>query len=139
MPRIKGIAHVELSVSNLDVSAAWYAALLGARETFRAANDAYDIVACALREPVSGMVIAFTQHGRMHGGTFTPRRVGLDHLAFGVPDEAELEAWRDRLDELGIAHGDIDDYGYGLAITLRDPDGIALEFICPPRKTPAAT
>jgi glyoxylase I family protein len=99
LPRIKGIAHVELSVSNLDVSAAWYTALLGARETFRAANDAYDIVACALREPVSGMVIAFTQHGRMHGGTFTPRRVGLDHLAFGV----------------------------------------ALEFICPPRKPAAAS
>ena len=133
MPRIKGIAHVELSVSDLDASAAWYARLLDARETFRAANDTYDIVACALREPHSGMVIAFTQHGRMQDGAFTPRRVGLDHLAFGVADETELLAWRDRLDELGIVHGEIDDYGYGLAITLHDPDGIALEFICPPR------
>jgi glyoxylase I family protein len=138
LPRIKGIAHVELSVSDLDVSAAWYMNLLGTRETFRAANDTYDIVACALREPVSGMVIAFTQHGRMQDGLFTPRRVGLDHLAFGVANEAELEAWRDHLDELGIAHGEIDDYGYGLAITLKDPDGIALEFICPPRKAAAA-
>lgn len=75
---------------------------------------------------------------RWESGSFTPRRVGLDHLAFGVADEAELEEWRGRLDELGIAHGDIDDYGYGLAITLRDPDGIALEFICPPRKAPAS-
>jgi glyoxylase I family protein len=137
-PRIKGIAHVELSVSDIDVSAAWYTALLGARETFRAANDAYDIVACALREPVSGVVMAFTRHGRMEGGSFSPRRVGLDHLAFGVADEVELEAWRDHRDELGVAHGEIDDYGYGLAITLRDPDGIALEFICPPRKPPQA-
>lgn len=135
MPRIKGIAHIELSVTDLDASAAWYAALLDATETFRAANDAQDIMACALKEPASGMVIAFTQHGRMEGGSFTPRRVGLDHLAFGVADEAELEAWRARLDELRIPHGAIDDYGYGLAITLKDPDGIALEFICPPRKT----
>jgi catechol 2,3-dioxygenase-like lactoylglutathione lyase family enzyme len=29
MPRIKGIAHVELSVSGLDASASWYTALLG--------------------------------------------------------------------------------------------------------------
>lgn len=135
MPRIKGIAHVELSVSDLDASASWYMALFGASETFRAANAAEDIVACALREPVSGMVIAFTQHGRTEGGAFTPRRVGLDHLAFGVADVVELEAWRDHLDELHIPHGEIDDYGYGLAITLRDPDGIALEFICPPRAT----
>jgi len=92
VPRIKGVAHVELSVSDLDVSAAWYSALLSASETFRAANEAEDIVACALREPISGMVIALTQHGRTEGGSFTPRRVGLDHLAFGVADEAELEA-----------------------------------------------
>ena len=139
MPRIKGIAHVELSVTDLDVSAAWYAKLLDARETFRAANEAHDLVACALREPVSGMVIAFTQHGRMQPGSFTPRRAGLEHLAFAVADEAELEAWRKRLDALGIAHGEIDDYGYGLAITLRDPDAIALEFISPPRKPPTSS
>lgn len=137
MARIKGIAHVELSVTDLDISAVWYAKLLDARETFRAANESHDLIACALREPMSGMVIAFTQHGRMQAGSFTPRRVGLDHLAFAVADETELEAWRDRLDELGIVHGEIDDYGYGLAITLRDPDGIALEFICPPRKAAA--
>jgi catechol 2,3-dioxygenase-like lactoylglutathione lyase family enzyme len=41
MPRIKGIAHVELSVFDLDGSASWYTALLDATETFRAANDAY--------------------------------------------------------------------------------------------------
>jgi catechol 2,3-dioxygenase-like lactoylglutathione lyase family enzyme len=46
---MKGIAHVELSVSDLDASASWYTALLGATETFRAANDGYDIVSCALR------------------------------------------------------------------------------------------
>jgi catechol 2,3-dioxygenase-like lactoylglutathione lyase family enzyme len=29
MPGMKGIAHVELSVSDLDASASWYTALLG--------------------------------------------------------------------------------------------------------------
>jgi hypothetical protein len=31
------------------------------------------------------------------------------HLAFGVADEAELEAWRARRDELSASHGAIDD------------------------------
>jgi glyoxylase I family protein len=133
MPAINGVAHVELSVSNLDASATWYSTLLGAPEVFRAANEDEHIVACALREPNSGMVIAFTEHREQEGGPFTPRRVGLDHLCFAVHSEAELEAWRLRLDELGIEHSPTRDYGYGLAITFSDPDDIALEFLYPTR------
>lgn len=59
---------------------------------------------------------------------FTPQRVGLDHLSFAVSDRAELEAWQARLDELGIEHDAIDDQGFAVALNLRDPDGIALEF-----------
>ncbi len=128
MPEIAGIAHVELSVSNLDASSAWYQALLDAPEVFRAANDDEGIVACALREPKSGMVIAFTEHRAQTGGAFSPRRVGLDHLCFAVASEAGLEAWRLHLDALGIDHSPLRDYGYGLAITFSDPDGIALEL-----------
>ncbi len=48
-------------------------------------------------------MLAFTQHDVIESSEFTPRRVGLDHLSFAVPDRAALEAWRARLDELGIA------------------------------------
>jgi glyoxylase I family protein len=73
-------------------------------------------------------VLALTQHDAVEGGGFTARRVGLDHLSFAVPDRAALEAWRARLDELGIEHDAIDDQGFAVALNLRDPDGIALEF-----------
>jgi catechol 2,3-dioxygenase-like lactoylglutathione lyase family enzyme len=134
MPEITGIAHVELSVSDLDASVAWYSRLLDAPEVFRAADENERIVAAAIREPKSGIVLAFTQHRDQEGGPFTARRVGLDHLSFAVAGEAELEAWRDHLDALGIAHSPLRDYGYGLAITLSDPDGIALEFMFPVRR-----
>jgi hypothetical protein len=38
----------------------------------------------------------------------------------------------DRLNELGIAHGDIVDASYGSGLSFRDPDNIALEFFAPP-------
>jgi glyoxylase I family protein len=110
---------------------------LGATEVFRAADESEDIVACALREQRSGLVLAFTQHGKQEGGAFTPRRVGLDHLSFGVESEADLDAWVRHLDTLGIAHSPVQDYGYGLAVTCADPDGIALEWMFPRRRTQA--
>jgi glyoxylase I family protein len=134
MPQIVGIAHVELSVSDLDRSVAWYCRLLGARDVFRNRNVDRAFSACAILEPASRMVLAFTQHDVREGSQFTPRRVGLDHLSFAVPDRAALDAWQARLDELGIEHDAIDDQGFAVALNLRDPDGIALEFYFLPRR-----
>jgi len=135
LPPISGIAHVELSVSDLDATVDWYCRLLGARDVFRNRNDERGFSACAILEPASRTVLAFTQHDVVEGGDFTPRRVGLDHLSFAVPDRAALEAWQSRLDELGIGHDAIDDQGFAVALNLRDPDGIALEFYVLPRRS----
>jgi catechol 2,3-dioxygenase-like lactoylglutathione lyase family enzyme len=59
-------------------------------------------------------------------------RVGLDHVAFGCADRAELERWARRLDELGVERSEIKDRSYGSGVSFRDPDGIALEFSAPP-------
>ncbi len=128
MTEITGLAHVELSVSDLERSVRWYCRLLDARDVFRASDEKEGIRACAIFEPRSRLVLAFTEHAAALPGPFTPRRVGLDHLAFAVPDRAALDAWRERLDELGIAHDGIRDEGFAQALALRDPDGIAIEF-----------
>jgi glyoxylase I family protein len=128
MPTITGIAHVELSVRDLEESVRWYCELLGARDVFRATSDTYGITACAVLEPRSQLVLAFTQHREESPSPFDPRRAGLDHLSFAVSDRTELEAWVARLDALGIAHSSVQDEGYAHQVTLRDPDGIALEF-----------
>jgi catechol 2,3-dioxygenase-like lactoylglutathione lyase family enzyme len=131
MPAIRGIAHVELSVSNLDRSVSWYRSLLNANEIFRAGNDEFAIDAVALIEPESKMIIAFTQHRNPDDDSpFTPRRVGLDHVCFGVADAAALEEWRAHLDSLGVKHGGIEERDIFLAIVATDPDGIPMEFLC---------
>ena len=63
---------------------------------------------------------------------FEEHRPGLDHVAFGCANRAELEEWEAHLNSLGIAHGGIVDAHYGSGLSFRDPDNIALELFCPP-------
>lgn len=135
MPEITGIAHVELSVRDLERSVAWYTKLLGARDVWRGASDQYGITACAIFEPKSKMVFAFTQHETQDPEPFSPRRPGLDHVSFGVADRAALEAWVRWLDDLGIEHSPIQDGHTPPSVTFRDPDGIALELSYPTPRT----
>jgi hypothetical protein len=80
----------------------------------------------------NGTLIGLHQHKRpAPDGMFNEFKVGLDHVAFGCADRAELEKWALRLDELGITHGGIKDATYGSGVSFRDPDGIALEFFAP--------
>ena len=133
MPEITGIAHVELSVRDLERSVAWYTKLLGARDVGRGSNEAYGMSACAISEPKSKMVFAFTQHEEQEPEAFSPRRPGLDHVSFGVADRAALEEWVTHLDALGIAHSPIQDDHQPPSVTFTDPDGIALELSYPKR------
>jgi catechol 2,3-dioxygenase-like lactoylglutathione lyase family enzyme len=125
------IGHVVLTVRDLSVSVPWYEALLGARPVLDEDTDP------DLHHTVyllgGNTLLSLHQHGTPAPEEgFSEHRVGLDHVAFGVADRAELEKWARRLDELGITHGEIKDATYGSGVSFRDPDGIALEFFAPP-------
>jgi catechol-2,3-dioxygenase len=53
----------------------------------------------------------------------------LDHLAFGVREEADLRAWADRLTDAGIEHDGVVPELDNLSLQLRDPDGISIELV----------
>jgi hypothetical protein len=63
---------------------------------------------------------------------------GFDPVAIGVPTSAEVAAWRDRLDELGMAHGGIvtGHLGASVLLGLHDPDGIEIRLYALDGSTP---
>jgi glyoxylase I family protein len=125
-----GLAHVAVTVTDLAVSAPWYSRLFGVEAALdEDAGPFYHVVF-----PIGGGAL-FGLHTFPEGVSatdFDPRRLGLDHVSFACADRAELERWQERLDELGIAHGDILDAHFGSGLSFKDPDGIALEFFAPP-------
>lgn len=132
MSTFPGFAHVVLTISDLDLSIAWYATLFGVppdqverKLPFSAAVWHFDDGTVALH--------AFESP---NGERFDERRPGLDHLAFSCQDREELQRWAIKLDELGIHHSEIVEAPYGSGLAFRDPDNIALEFFAPPAPTP---
>lgn len=62
--------------------------------------------------------------------TFDPHRVGLDHLALGCEDEAELERVASALKEAGVENTGVklDETLGKRYVAFKDPDRISWEF-----------
>jgi catechol 2,3-dioxygenase-like lactoylglutathione lyase family enzyme len=126
---LRGITHVALTVRDLAVSVPWYAALIGAEPVLEEDTGPFRHAVFVLGDTMLGL------HQFPEGideSAPSPRRLGMDHLAFAAADRAELVAWARRLEELGAVHGEIVDAHYGSALAVKDPDGIPLELFSPP-------
>jgi catechol 2,3-dioxygenase-like lactoylglutathione lyase family enzyme len=131
MSEFPGLAHVAVTVKDVEASGPWYRKLFGADPVLDEHTDA------GFRHLVwvldGGTLFGIHQHERgVPDERFTEFRVGLDHVGFGVASRADLEEWVEKLNGLGISHGGIVDAGYGSGLSFRDPDNIALEFFAPP-------
>jgi glyoxylase I family protein len=123
------ITHVVVTVTDLAVSEQWYTTVLGINPVIDEDTGPFRHIVYELGNTL------FALHGfpdLVSDEPFDERKPGLDHIAFGCANRSELVEWVTRLDELGIAHGDIVDAGYGSGLSFRDPDNIALELFAPP-------
>jgi glyoxylase I family protein len=121
-----GIGHLDLSVSDVEASAAWYEEVLGLRRLRRV--EFPERIMIVLRHDASGLVIGLNQHQGFPGEPFDERRAGLDHVGFAVSRRQDLDTWQERLAVLGVDHSPVADTEVGSALVFRDPDHIQLEL-----------
>jgi glyoxylase I family protein len=130
MSSFPALTHVAVTVTDLARSVRWYRRLLGSKPVLDEDTGAFHH---AVFQIGNGNLLGLhALPGTPEGDRFDEHRVGLDHVAFGCADRAELERWKRRLDELSITHSGIVDAHYGSGLSFRDPDNIALEFFAPP-------
>jgi glyoxylase I family protein len=140
---ITGLSHVQLLVSDVGSSAAWYTAALGLEPYAEDLSIGY----VALRHPGARFVIVLTEgpvasppagdDANGTGATAAPLAAGLDHLALAVPDGAALDAWAAHLSDIGIGHDGVVLENGNPSLQLRDPDGISVELVAPGSRRPA--
>ncbi len=125
------LAHVAVTVTDLERSTAWYSRLFGADPVLdedEQGGTFHHTVWLVGADQLFGIHL----HVSPGDAAFDAASPGLDHVAFACADRAELEEWAGKLDGLGIAHGGVVDAPYGSGLSFRDPDGIALELFAPP-------
>jgi catechol-2,3-dioxygenase len=126
MRALQGYSHVSLSVRDREVSARFYADVLGFEPFERLAEERYDEIVMLHRE--SGTILCLQQHHLNRGEPADSARTGADHIAFRVVARGDLDDWQQRLAGLGVRHSPVADRHYGSVLCLRDPDEIQLEL-----------
>jgi glyoxylase I family protein len=124
-PTFLGVMYVGLSVRDLARSATWYRDVLGLdveRQNIGGSAWSSDWDEVLLRHPDSGLLIGLLQHPANPGDAFSEFRTGLDHLELEVASQDELDAWRRRLDSLGVSHSGAHPHIGNRSSTL-DPPG----------------
>ncbi len=124
-----GVHHIRLIVSDPIRSRDFYTSLLN----FTVAAELPPGFVLTNGNILLGMTPPWDAEQAIEHDRFSPNRIGLDHLSFGVADRSELEKALARFDEQGIEHGEIRDLPpFGITIlSFSDPDGIQLELTTP--------
>lgn len=136
----KGIHHVDLAVTDVDRSLAFYLELLGPLgwgedvryPTYRGTEEVV-----YLKEPASGSMLGLRA---ADGGAHQYYGVGIEHLAFEVDSHEEVDAAHERCLASGAQvhfppEEDRDVPGYW-ALFVFDPDGMRIEVFSWPRSEP---
>ena len=92
MPEFPSLAHVAVTVTDLDRSTQWYTALFGSEPVLDEdeGSGAFHHTVYALP---GGQLFGLHTHTRPASETFDERRTGLDHVAFACSGRNELQQW----------------------------------------------
>ncbi|MGW3243660.1 VOC family protein [Streptomyces sp. NPDC001070] len=141
IPRLAGVHHVTLPVSDPARSEAWYERVLGYHRIAEF-TEGGAFAGIAMAHPGGGPVLCLRHDPALAGAA-----AGFAWFSLGVPDLPALDVLAARLDALGEPHGAVVRTARGwLLPLLRDPDGHELRFAtvdegpppCPGRVLPLA-
>jgi len=129
---IARLHHLGLTVADVDVSASWYATVLGFQRAGDFTSSDGSRRKVFLGHERMGVRLGLCEHARSDRSRFDETRVGLDHLAFAVDSIDELNEWERRLQESNVTYTPVapaNTIEGAYVLVFRDPDNIQLELV----------
>ncbi|QCX80627.1 Glyoxalase/Bleomycin resistance protein/Dioxygenase superfamily protein [Streptomyces sp. YIM 121038] len=123
-PRLDGVHHYKVPVSDLGESLRWYARVFGAERQaqFDHRSSAGVLYAYVLYVPKLGLL-------ELRYAPRTAKAIsGHDPVTYAVPTRADLRAWVGHLDALGVENSGELRGIIGWVLVFRDPDGLAVRL-----------
>ncbi len=119
------VDHLVFRVAEMDRTERFYNALLG--DPLK--EDDY------IMYMAGDTRLFFTRCSESGQAAYEKEKIGLNHLAFGVRTNTELETIRAQLDRSGITHSGIQWWQDDVTefLWLDDPDGMRIEFWLRPK------
>src|SRR3954470_1808812 len=104
MSSFPALAHVAVTVLDLERSPRWYSALFDAEPVLDEdeENGGFHHTVYSIG---GGQLFGLHTHSSATSERVSELGTGLDHVSFGCRDRNELLEWATRLDQLGITHG----------------------------------
>lgn len=129
------INHIDLTVSDLAVSCAFYDKILGKLGYTRSNQYQGEVPCWELFN--SGSTLSIGLHRARSDNPHNRYSAGLHHLAFHLPSRTEVDGFHDFLCQEQVPVLDMPaeyDYTPGYyAVFFADPDGIKIELVHEPR------
>ncbi len=126
-PRPRRLTHANLFVADMERSMDFYMSVIGLDESYRRTN----LRAGFLTNGNSHHDIAVMEYGQIYAGKRErARKTGLNHLAFEMENDLELNRWYRAAVEAGAHIHRTVDHGNTHSCYMHDPDGIQIEVYC---------
>lgn len=126
-PRPRRLTHANLFVADMERSMDFYMSVIGLDESYRRTN----LRAGFLTNGNSHHDIAVMEYGQVYAGKRErERKIGLNHLAFEMENDLELNQWYRAAVEAGAHVHRTVDHGNTHSCYMHDPDGIQIEVYC---------
>ncbi len=123
--QIRGLGPIMLSVHDLSRTAA---VLTDVMNMTRVRGYAYEDMPVHVFAMGEGGVAAELHVIEQEGPIARQGAGGVHHVAFRTPDDAQYEAWVQRLNELGVRNSGAIDRFYFRSLYFREPNGILFEI-----------
>ncbi|MGH6657508.1 MAG: VOC family protein [Actinocrinis sp.] len=123
-PSLSGIHHVKIPVTDLARAADWYSRVFGFAVTMRFPDADGTVRGVAGSLPGLGQTVLTLRVNE----TAARGCRGFDPVSFAVDDQADIRAWADHLDRLGVEHSPVIEASVGWLLVFHDPDGIQLHL-----------